>query len=1077
MKKQIYFTLLLSILTLAAWAQSKVTGRITDGGTPLPGVSILVKGTTSGANTDGDGRFSINVASNATLVVSYIGYVTQEINVGNRTNFDISLQVDTKTLSEVIVTGYGMQSKKDITGAVASIDSKTLLAVPITNLAQGIQGRVAGVNVSNDNSPGGGIMVRIRGFGTINDNSPLYVIDGTPTKGNLNTLNPNDIESMQILKDASAASIYGSRAGNGVVIITTKQGKVGKPKFTYDTYYGSQSAWRFLDLLNTQDYANLLWESRINALNTLRNGVPQPGTNGQLTFPTNAQFGNGATPVIPFWILPAGSRDPNDPRAADALYSANPTSRNLITRANQQGTDWQREIFSAAPIQNHQLSVSGATEAARYSMSLNYFNQQGIMKYTSYQRYSLRANTEFNVSKRVRVGENFQLAYGERIGQPNGNQSESNPISFAYRIQPLIPVYDIRGYFAGTSGADLDNSRNPLAELWRNKDNKDREVRAFGNAYVEVDILKNLTAKSSIGIDYNMGNTRRFRANDVESSEQVGVNSLNQSNAWDATWTWYNTLNYNQTFGGIHRLNLMIGAESIKGFGESFNAERQGFASDDLSNRFLFAGRSITQASGRPFVDYRLASEFARANYSLSNKYLVDLTVRRDRSSRFAPAFRTAIFTAGSFGWRLSNEEFIKKIGWISDLKLRAGIGQTGNQEIGDYNAFTQYASSPESSFYDLGGSRTSSLQGYELSQFGNANAKWETTSSTNIGFDGSFFKGKLDVNFDWFSRQTSDMLFPVQVQLTQGVAVNPFQNVGSMSNRGVELNLNYGDKALNGALTYGIGFNVSTYRNKVTRTTGDPNSQLFGFTNLRLPGGTVNVTQEGFPVGSFFGYQLDGIFQSDEEAKSYVPQFGGATNFAGQFKFRDVNNDGRVDALDRTIIGNPHPDFSYGINVSLGYKIFRLDVFGQGVQGNKIFNYTRYWTDFPTFAGNRSQRMLDQSWRPGRTDAVLPLPRSNDNVSSNSSTYYLENGSFFRLRNIQLTCTLPQTLLKKVGISSASVYVQAQNWFTFTKYTGLDPEINLRSSSGVGQDRQIGVDEGAYPASRSLLVGLNFSF
>ena len=339
MKKQFYFIILLVMCASVSWAQNKLTGRVTDSGTPLPGVSVLVKGTNSGATSDGDGRYSVNIPANATIVVSYIGYLTQEITVGNRTVIDVSLLADTKTLNEVVVTGYGVQSKKDITGAVASIDSKTLLATPITNLAQGMQGRVAGVSVSNDNSPGGGVMVRIRGFGTINDNSPLYVIDGTPTKGNLNTLNPNDIESMQILKDASAASIYGSRAGNGVVIITTKQGKAGKPKLSYDTYYGSQGAWRFLDLLNTQEYANLLWESRTNALNRLVNGVPQPGTNGSLTFPSNAQFGNGATPIVPVWILPAGSRDPNDPRAADALYSANPTSRNLITRANPDGTD------------------------------------------------------------------------------------------------------------------------------------------------------------------------------------------------------------------------------------------------------------------------------------------------------------------------------------------------------------------------------------------------------------------------------------------------------------------------------------------------------------------------------------------------------------------------------------------------------------------------------------------------------------------------------------------------------------------------------------------------------------------
>lgn len=1069
------------LLTISAWAQDRrVTGRVVDGNdqNPLPGVNLVIKGTQSGVTTDADGRFTLNVPGGRdVLTVSAIGFVSQEVTIGNRSEVNITLQPDIKTLSEVVVTGYGAQSKKDITGAVATLDSKTLLAVPVTNVAQGMQGRIAGVNVSNDNSPGGGVMVRIRGFGTINDNSPLYVIDGVPTQGNLNTLNPNDIESMQILKDASAASIYGSRAGNGVVIITTKRGKAGKPRLTYDAYYGQQSAWRFLDLLNTQEYADLTWESRINSLNPLVNGVPQPGTNGQLTYPRHAQFGNGAKPVIPYWILPAGSTDPNDPRAADANYSAVPTARNLIARANQQGTDWFDEIFDPAPIQNHQIGVSGATEAARYAMSLNYFDQQGIMKFTSYKRYAIRANTEFNLGKRIRIGENFQASYGERIGQPSGNQSESNPVSFAYRIQPIIPVFDIRNYYAGTSGADLDNARNPVAELWRNKDNKEREIRLFGNAYAEVDVLKNLTFKTSIGVDYNTFNVRRYRAIDVESNEQAGANSLIQENRYDYTWTWYNTLTYNVTLADRHRLNVIVGTEAIKGFGEGYLAERQGFASDALSNRYLFSGRNIIRADGRPFLDYRLASEFGKVNYALDDKYLFDFTLRRDRSSRFSPNFRSAIFPAASVGWRISQEGFLSGLSWLTDAKLRAGWGTTGNQSIGDYNFATQYASSPESSFYDLNGSRNASLQGYELAQFGNENARWETTRSTNIGFDATLMKGKMDITFDWFNRRTTDMLFPVEVQFTQGVATNPFQNIGEMTNKGIELGLNYNGSLLKGDLTYGIGLNFSTYRNLVVRTNGDPATQYFGFSNLRLPTGTVSVTQQGYPLASFFGYFVDGIFQSDEEAAAAPAQFGGATNRAGNFRFRDVNGDGVVTAADRTIIGSPHPDFMYGINLNLGYKNFRLDVFGQGVQGNQIFNYVRYWTDFPTFAGNRSRRMLEDSWRPGKTDALLPLPRSSDNINSNPSTYFLEDGSFLRLRNVQLTYTLPKTLYSRLGISNANVYVQAQNWLTFTKYTGLDPEINLRNSSGIGQDRQIGVDEGAYPASRALLVGLNLAF
>jgi TonB-dependent starch-binding outer membrane protein SusC len=1075
--------MLLAVSSFVALAQERqITGRVTTSsdGQGLPGVNVQVRGTTTGTVTDADGKYALSVRGNdVVLVFSSIGFAKQEIAVGNRSTVDVSLSDDVKSLSEVVVTGYGTQSKRDITGAVASIDMKQALAVPATNLAQAMQGRVAGVNVSNDNSPGGSVMVRIRGFGTINDNSPLYGIDGTHTKGNLNSLNLNDIESMQVLKDASAASIYGSRAGNGVVIITTKQGKAGKPTLTYDAYYGIQNAWRGLELANTQQYADLLWKSRINALNTLTNGVatPNPGQTG-LIYPSNAQFGNGATPVIPDYIIPGGAKE-GDPRADPARYvydPFNPSSRYLITKANKQGTDWFGEMFNPAPIQNHQLGVSGGNESGRYAMSLNLYDQQGIMQYTYYKRYSLRANTEFNVTKRVRVGENFQVALDERVGQTNGNQSESNPISFAYRIQPIIPVYDIKGNYAGTSGPDLDNSRNPIAELWRNKDNVGRNVRLFGNAYAEVDLLKNLTARTQFGIDYNLFNTRTYRAVDLESSENAGANELNQTNNYDWTWTWYNTLTYKKSFMD-DRLNMSIlaGTESIKSFFEQFTARRQRFAADDVDNRYLDAGNPGTSINAGFASDWRLASEFARANLSLDEKYLLDLTIRRDRSSRFAEAYRSAYFPAVSAGWRISNESFMKGIDWLTDLKLRAAWGQTGNQEIGNYNRFGIFGTNAAQNFYDLGGTRTSSVQGYDRIQFANPNARWETTTSTDFGFDAVLLNGKLDVNFDWFDRKTTDMLFRPDVQRTQGVATVPFQNIGSMQNKGVELGLNYNGRALNGDFQYSIGANIATYRNKVINLTGDPATQYFGFTT-RLP--AMSVTQAGFPIGSFFGYTIDGFINSDEEGKNLPAQFGGGVNNkAGNFKFVDINKDGIINASDRTIIGNPHPDFTYGINASLTYKAFRLDLFGQGVQGNQIFNYVRYWTDFPTFGGNRSLRMVNESWEPGKTDAKLPILRSNDVISSQPSTYYLEDGSFLRVRNIQLTYTIPSKLLSKVGIGRASVYLQGQNWFTFTKYTGLDPEINLRNSGGTDQDRQIGVDEGAYPAYRATILGLSLSF
>ena len=1083
--RQAYRTLpmlLLSwLLCVGAFAQDrKITGRITDGNdnSPLPGANVVVKGTQTGVVTDANGQFALNVATGRdVLTVSAIGYSSQDVTIGNRAALNIALAADIKTLNEVVVTGYGAQAKRDITGAVATVDTKQLLSVPATNVGQALQGRVAGVQVGNENAPGGGVMVRIRGFGTINDNSPLYVIDGVPTKGNLNTLNLNDVESMQILKDASAASIYGSRAGNGVVIITTKKGKAGKPKFTYDTYYGSQQHGKLLDLLNTPEYADLTWQSRINS--------GAVGANGN---PSHSQFGNGPTPVIPDYVLPSGA-SASDPRVAqnpDGTYvnynnDINSPKFNLITKANKTGTNWMEELFQAAPIQNHQLGVSGGSENGRYAMSLNYFNQQGIMKYTGYKRYSLRSNTEFNVNKRIRVGQNFQAAYGERIGQPNGNNAESNPISFAYRIQPIIPVYDVAGNFAGTRGGDLDNANNPIALLYRNKDNVQKEVRLFGNAFAEVDILKNLTARTSFGIDYNLSNYRNYTIRDIESAEARGSNQLQTSNNYEWTWTWYNTLTYNIALGDRHRFNVIAGTESIKSYFESFDASRTNFAVDDIENRYLSAGTGVQTNNGGA-SNWRLASEFAKLNYVLDDKYLIDLTVRRDRSSRFAKEFRSAVFPAASVGWRVSKENFFKPLTFVDDLKFRAGWGQTGNQEIGNYNSFTQFSTNPITSFYDINGTRTSSIPGYELTQFGNAKAKWETTTSLNIGLDASLLKNRLTVGFDWYTRTTSDMLFPVQAPLTQGVATNPFQNIGSMRNRGVDLMINYGDKIGTRGLSYNIGANFSTYRNVVTKTNGDPSTQYFGINDERIQ--NFVVTQQGQPISSFFGYTIDGIFQSDAEGKAYVPQFGSKTddspqnteNRAGRFKFRDVNGDGKIDSKDLSVIGNPHPAFNYGLNINLNYKNFGLTLFGQGVQGNQIFNYVKYWTDFPTFAGNRSTRMLYQSWRPGKTDAVLPQLKSSDQVSIQPSTYYLESGSYFRMKNIQLTYQLPQLLLSKLHLGATSIYIQGQNMFTITKYSGMDPEINLRAYSA-GNDRQIGVDGGSYPVAKTVLVGLNLSF
>ncbi|GGB96882.1 SusC/RagA family TonB-linked outer membrane protein [Dyadobacter sediminis] len=1059
-----------------------IKGQVTasDSKEPLPGVSVVVKGTQQGAITSGDGSYSLVVPDeSAVLVFSFVGYVSQEIQVANRSLIHVTLEADIKALSEVVVTGYTTQSRRDITGSVSVIDADKLLAVPATNLAQQLQGRAAGVTVGTDNTPGGGVAVRVRGYGTLGNNDPLYVIDGVPTKGSLNTINQNDIESIQILKDASSASIYGSRAANGVVIITTKRGKTGVPKFTFDAYYGVQRLARTMDLLNTAEYGQYLWQSKRNA------NVVNPATGN----PEHAQFGRGAEPVTPDYIIPDGA-SADDPRVNPANYSFNRyndpqfgKTKFSITKANKEGTDWQNEVFDPAPIQNYQLGVSGGSENSRYAFSTNYFNQQGILIYNGYKRYSVRANTEFTIRKRLRIGENLQVAYGQRQGN-YGNNSETSQVSNTYRAQPIIPVYDIGGNFAGTLGSNLGNANNPVGQLIRNKNNGYKDLRIFGNAYAEVDILKNLTAKTSFGMDATVSAGTYFTPVEIELAHGTNVNSLSENRSYSYAWTWTNSLTYDKTFGS-HHLNVFAGLESIDSYGNFVNAYRQGFFSNVEDLRYIDAGNPSTSTnSGYATSSWSLFSYFGRIDYAFQDKYLLQGTVRRDASSRFQAASRYATFPAASVGWRLSKEAFLANVGFITDLKLRAGWGQTGNQEIGDFNAYSTYQSNPNSSGYGIGGAPIGYVQGFDLARFGNPNAKWETTTTVNVGLDANLFKGKFDLSLDVYDRQTKDLLYTKAYDPRLGDAAIPAQNIASLQNRGIDLGLNYNDAVMDGQLTYSIGVNFSTYRNKILALDPqNPNDFLPGF-SLRTPAVTRSIA--GRPISSFYGYIIDGILQNEEQVAAHAkfPGYydsniyinGKKTQGVGKFNYRDINNDGIINANDQTYIGSPHPDFTYGINANVTFKNFDLTIFAQGVQGNEIFNHVRYWTDFEVFQGNRTKRMLYESWRPDNPDAKLPILDANDAQSGEPSTYFVENGSYLRFKNIQLGYTLPKSVLNKIGTDHLKVYVQAQNLFTFTKYTGLDPEVNLRNFNS-GSDRQIGVDEGVYPTPKSIIVGLSLGF
>ena len=1074
---RIIFALLL--ISTGLTAQRTVSGKIIagDDNSGLIGATVMLKGTTTGASTDLDGNFTLSVPNDATtLVVSSIGFLTREVDITSVNTIEVTLPVDVSTLEEIVVTGYASQRKKDITGAVTVVSAKDLTAVPAASVTQMLQGRAAGVVIGNDNSPGGGTMVRIRGFGSINNNSPLFVIDGVPTQGTLNQLNPNDIESMQILKDASAASIYGARATNGVVIVTTKKGKIGDPRITFDYYTGTQRPGRQLDLLNTQQLGQYLYLADIGAGKKPWEASPS----AQYRFKENGEqtIADYIYPNFYGTELPDNLKTYTNDIADPALGK---TSFNT-TKANKEGTDWQDVIFDPAPISNYQLGASGGTKTGKYSISANYFKQDGILRFTQYDRYSVRANTEFTKGK-LTFGENFTFAYDERQGIANNN--ESNPIMFAIRVHPIIPVFDITGGpvalggtntspyngFAGSRGVNLGNAPNALARLYREKDNITKGSHMFGNVFAELGILKNLKARTSLGVEYNLYNRSEYFHRDIEAAEPRNANSLNVINNSDRSLTWFNTLNYDRTFGS-HSFNVLIGTEAVTTYAFGFTASRSSFAFDDLDYRYLNAGSAAgLNNAGEGATKSALFSQFGKINYAYKDLFLADATIRRDGSSRFSPSNRWAIFPAFSVGVRISELGFMQNQSLISDLKIRAGWGKTGNQLIPNvYNAYTLYAPDPINNAYDINGTGSTIAGGFDLVQFGNSNGKWETNTSTNIGFDAVMLNDKLEVVFDWYNRITSDMLTQIAPPRTAGSGTVPYTNIGEIRNRGIDLGLNYRDNA--GDFRYQVGVNFAHYKNEVVKLNNDPNATVFGFAT-RLP--AISATRAGLPIASYYGYIVDGVIKDKAEADA-APKFGTYTK-EGTFKFRDVNGDNVITAADRTIIGNPHPDFTYGINVNLGYKAFDLTMFAQGSQGNEIFNYVRYWTDFNTFQGNRSIELLNNSWKKSGDIAKLPRLNSGDATSQQISSYFIEDGSYLRIKNIQLTYSVPNLLTKRIGISNAQIYLQGQNLFTFTPYTGLDPDINLRTSSQDNQDIHMGIDEGAYPVAKSFLVGARLTF
>ncbi len=1052
--------------------RAEISGTVTGAnGESLPGVNVLLKGTSVGTVTDIDGTYKLSIPDDqqgGTLVFSSISYTTQEVPINGQSIINVALAEDLQQLEEIVVVGYSTQSKKNITGAVSTVDAEELKSVPANNFAQQLQGRVSGVQVGNEGSPGGNVMIRIRGIGSITGgNDPLYVVDGVPTQGDLNLLNPDDIESIQILKDASTASIYGSRASNGVVIVTTKKGKSGEPTISFDSYVGTQRPRKFNAYISPQQNADILWQG-------LRNSGQVNADTGN---PVHPVYGDGPAPTIPDYLIPVGAME-GDPRVDPANYSNNPdepgygTTKYQITRTNKEGTDWYDVLLDPAPIQNYNLSISGGSEKGRYAVSAGYFNQQGILKFTNFKRYSLRVNTEFNVKKYIRIGQNLQFSYADKVGV--GSRGEFTPIGQVYLTAPIQPVLDIGGNYTGNRDFVIGGP-NPYATLERNKNNNSYSPRLFGNLYAEVDFLKHFTARTSLGVDYsafNYSNFFPFTYENYLTQPQKAV--LDVGNNYGIGLTWTNTLTYTQTFAEKHQLTALLGVESVTNTFRSFGTQKAGFKFEDVDYRYLDAGLDITNSSGYG-SESSLFSVFAKIDYGYNNKYLLSALVRRDASSRFSPINRWGTFPAFSAGWRISEEGFMQNASFISDLKLRAGWGQTGNQNIDPYNQYDTYVTNLTNSSYDIFGTSTSAVPGFRKYRIGNPNARWEAQTMTNIGLDVALLDSRLSLTVDAYNRAVSDLLLTVPIPATQGQNVPPAVNIGSMRNQGIDIELGYQGDAAGGDLHYSITGNWSTYNNKVTALYGSDDAFITGF-GTRI--GALTRTQVGHPISSFYGYALDGIFQSEKEAEDHPTQGGNRDlyNQVGRFKFNNVNGDSVIDNNDQTFIGSPIPDFTYGLNVNVAYKNFDLSLFFQGVQGNDIFNYNRFFTDFYGLSYSYGPRMLD-SWTPENTDAVLPQLNPNTSAyESQPSSYYLEDGSYFRAKNVQLGYSLPTSLLDRVGINRLRVYVQSQNLFTVTKYSGMDPEVNL-AVYGDGADRDIGVDRAIYPIPRSFLVGLQVSF
>ncbi|MBC3783875.1 SusC/RagA family TonB-linked outer membrane protein [Spirosoma utsteinense] len=975
-----------------------ITGTVkaTDNGEVLPGVSVILKGTSRGTTTDANGRYQLSVPepttgpASLTLVFSFVGYVSQEIAPGNRQSVDVQLAPDDQTLSEVVVVGYGTQKKSDLTGSVASVKAKDLNALPQTTVTQALQGRAAGVQVTqNSGQPGGTVTVRIRGSNSIvGGNNPLYVVDGFALSGTPSALNPADIESIDVLKDASATAIYGSRGANGVIIVTTRRGKSGKGQIDIDSYYAVQQPIKEIPLLSGREFAELANERALN------------------------------DKLAPYFT-------------ADQINSFG------------EGTNWQRELFRTAPMQNHVLTFSGGNDKLQYSASANYLNQQGIVQTSDYWKAGARANINHKVNNRL------NLAYSMIVSRTNRNQisgensSRGDGVTSALLVAPpTVSPLDANGNYSNVVPYTFSPNvlRNPLA-LAREVKNQNQRDYTLANIALTYQLVEGLSVRTSIGIESDKAKGNFYSSRRLADITPTG--SASQSYADQLNVLNENTLTYTRTLAERHNLTALGGFTYQTQTNQNFSASATGFANDNLQFYTLQAG-STPGIPTSSYSDWSLLSYLGRVNYSFANKYLLTASIRTDGSSRFGTNNKWGYFPSAAIGWRLIEEPFLKDARWLSDLKLRGSWGKTGNTGLNPYQTLNQL--NPYQTIFGneltIGYAPGTSLSNPDL--------KWESTTQTNIGLDAGFLQNRLQLNLDFYIKNTTDLL--ATVPLPPGSGYNQTtQNIGSIRNAGIELSVSA--NVLRGPVRWDVSANGSANRNEVRQLSGG--SDVFGTALSNPLGVPVNLVRVGQPVGVFYGFKENGL---DEQ---------------GAIRFVDLNGDGLINDNDRTIIGNPNPKFTYGFNSTTSWKNFDFTFFLQGVQGIDVFNFnTASYANSFNFGENQLKDLYDNHWRADRPDPNAKYPKISVNTRFRASDRYVEDASYLRLKNVQLAYNLPAARLGLTWLRSAQIYLSAQNLLTLTRYTWYDPEVSTQGGTQSG-DVSLGIDQNSYPNTKLTTLGV----